>query len=471
MRLGGLLVVAGATRLAFMSRMDLPIYDPWRHLLLVDRLRGGTGFTLFDGQPYIWYQPPWHILCSWIPPAIGPGELAALLSLLAVPAFYLVLLKAEGRGAGRFVPTAGALLVALCGPLVTFTCHYGSEAFALLLTLVALRVVQTERWPSKGLAGLALGIALLARMSFAFNALLFVPYLRTRRGAGAFVAGLGLPLVAGWWRNHRAITEYPYLFTWDGLATPTVDFGPLSTLVVQMHPTLSVALRRLHEQIVPWPEWIRDASGIRIDLILFVLLGVAGVLLSRRRILIAVVGLTLGYFLLLDRSLSSNFFRIYLCVFPVLFWGIAVAAARLGRRGVVIASAPVAAVILAGAAMLNPPPAIPIEAVTPPERLLTDDRYLVNSGFYHPETLIYRFPERRFIGLPLEPEALSEFRRHFPDYEAILWHDFSVQDALKNALDAGLEGYRPVQRDRNAYDRVYTVFEAGGALGDSDSGE
>ena len=47
--------------------IDLSAADPWRHLQLVRNIRSGAGFTLFDGQPYIWYSPVWYYLCAGLP--------------------------------------------------------------------------------------------------------------------------------------------------------------------------------------------------------------------------------------------------------------------------------------------------------------------------------------------------------------------------------------------------------------------
>jgi tetratricopeptide (TPR) repeat protein len=102
---------------------------------------------------------------------------------------------------------------------------------------------------------------------------------------------------------------------------------------------------------------------------------------------------------------------------------------------------------------------IPLEQVTPPPELLHEDRYMVNSTFFHPESLIYRYPQRQFIGLPLRPEAFEEFRREFPGYDAVLWHDFSVQDDLLAYL-LGPGGYRQEREARNAHGLRYRVLLA-----------
>ena len=57
-------LAAVALRVAYLLALEFPTFDPWRHLQLVQNLRDGVGFTLFDGQPYIWYQPPWYLRLS-----------------------------------------------------------------------------------------------------------------------------------------------------------------------------------------------------------------------------------------------------------------------------------------------------------------------------------------------------------------------------------------------------------------------
>ena len=48
----------------------------------------------------------------------------------------------------------------------------------------------------------------------------------------------------------------------------------------QMHPAVQEGLRRLHELIVPWPEWIRDPTGIRWGLILLFMFLKAGFIIA-----------------------------------------------------------------------------------------------------------------------------------------------------------------------------------------------
>ena len=169
-------------------------------------------------------------------------------------------------------------------------------------------------------------------------------------------------------------------------------------------------LRRLHAQLVPVPLWFRGPDGISWGPLLFLLLS-AGCLVASRRRELALAGFTAaGAFLFLDRSFSANFFRVWLGVFPVLIAAVAIAADRLRSRGggrsrvpALVAGGLVALVVACGVGELLPQAMYPIEAVTPPPGLLAEDAYLVNSGFYHPEAAAWRYPDKRFVGLPLDP--------------------------------------------------------------------
>ncbi len=70
------LLIGALVRWFYLARMDLPAYDPWRHLQLVENLRRGLGFTLFEGQPYLWYNPGWHHLLALAAGPASPGWLA-----------------------------------------------------------------------------------------------------------------------------------------------------------------------------------------------------------------------------------------------------------------------------------------------------------------------------------------------------------------------------------------------------------
>ena len=446
--LGGLIV-----RLAYLTFLDVAPYDPWRHVQLLENLRAGLGFTLFDGQPYLWYSPVWHVFLAALPEVFGPDWVATLLSALAVPLFYGFVRTAENRK----VAVTGAMVLALCGPVVRFTCHYGPEAFALSLTLAALWLLRARLalvWA--GLAGLLYGTALIARMNFLFVAPMFVPGLRTPARGLAFGAGVFVPLALTWWRNYSIISAHDWVFTWDGLATRSADFTPLSTLIVQLHPAVSEGLRRLHEIVVPVPEWTRSWW-----LIVFVALGGLAGLAARRLWLGLTIAGTLFYFLVLDTGMSSNFFRIYLVLLPAFAYGVALAGERITRFravGPVLA----AAFLLAGAPMFRPPQMVPLEMTAPPVGLVEDELYLVNSGFFHPESLMRQYPDSRFIGLPIDAAQLEEFLSDYPQASKVLWHSFSVQDGVREALLARA-GTTLVRTGLNDFDRRYTVLALGEA--------
>ncbi len=453
--LAAIVGLAAAVRWSFLQQMDVPFFDPWRHLQLIENLRAGLGFTLFDGQPYLWYSPVWYALCAALPSGLGAQWPAAVLSVLSVALLYAFLHMTATEHKTR-VAAAGALLMAAFGPVIAFTCHYGSESFALFLMLAALVVCARSAGAlSAVIGGVLLGTALVSRMNFAFNLLLFLPLLRTFRRGLAFAAGLAAPMALTFWRNARTIHDYPYIFSWDGLATRSEDYSLLSTLVVQMQDSAQEAIRRFCERLLPGPEWLAHW-----ELVLFVVCAGMFLVLSRRLSLILTGSLTVVYFLSMDRSLISNFFRINLALFPVLFMGIAVVVGSLHRRGWKPALAGwgmVALALFAGAGHLTPKLMYPLEDVTPPPELLSEKAYMVTSGFYQPESLIYRFPDKRFVGMPLDPEDFEDFRSHYSDYEYILWHGFGVQDELGRYLvESGK--YEIVRAAENMYGRTYVVF-------------
>jgi hypothetical protein len=175
---------------------------------------------------------------------------------------------------------------------------------------------------------------------------------------------------------------------------------------------------------------------------------------------LALAGLVpVGYFLFLDRTMSANFFRIYLPVFPALFLAIgAVAAALVDRARSRLAIAVVALAVLGGIPLLVPPPMGRLDALTPRADLLTETRYLVPSAGFYPESLIWKFPDRRFLGLPLDPADLPEFLTAFPSYRAVLLHDFTVQPEVERVL---LEdpSWRLARSEWTPDGRLYRVLE------------
>ena len=232
-----------------------------------------------------------------------------------------------------------------------------------------------------------------------------------------------------------------------------------------MHPAVREGLSRLHAHLVPVPLWFRGPDGISWGPLLFLLLA-AGCLVASRRRELALAGFTAaGAFLFLDRSFSSNFFRVWLGVFPVLIAAVAIAADRLRSRGgggrsrvpALLAGGLVALVVACGVGELLPQAMYPIEAVTPPPELLAEDAYLVNSGFYHPEAAAWRYPDKRFVGLPLDPGEVDGFLRAFPGYRAVLWHTGGVQDDVARSL-VETKGYAVVRKAANAAGLGYAVL-------------
>lgn len=114
-------------RMIFVNWTDLPRADPWRHLQLVDNIRSGDGFTLYEGQPYIWYKPVWYYLAAFIAPSIFLQWVATSFSLLACLFFTLFLFS---RGTGTSGALVGGFLMACFGPAVAFSCQYGAEGFS-----------------------------------------------------------------------------------------------------------------------------------------------------------------------------------------------------------------------------------------------------------------------------------------------------------------------------------------------------
>jgi hypothetical protein len=452
-------VLAAALR-AFAAGQGLPSADPWRHLLLLQNLREGRGFSLFDGQPYIWYSPVWYRFAAALTAPEDAKWLAAACSALAVPVFALWVYRLSGRDA-LAAALAGVLLAGF-GPAVAATVQLGAEGFALLLLVGALALCAGAPGARAALWGGGLfGLALAARLQFGLDAPLFLALLRRPRAAAAFAAGTALPLGLHWWRNRQVIRAHPFVFTWDGLATPSDGYGWISTLAVQLHPSVAAATRALYQSTHARPEWLFLDGRLRVEMLLALALAAAALAASRRVGLGLAALASLVYFVALDATLSARFFRIWLGVFPVLLAGLALGSARLARRGAagrVAAAALVLVPLAAGAPELRPHSADPLEAVTPPPELLTATHTLVASGFYHPESLIYRHPERRFLGMPFEPERFAEFHALYPEYRAILWHGYNVQRSLLDHLrETGR--WRVAARARNEAGYAYRLWE------------
>ncbi|MFQ5671168.1 MAG: hypothetical protein ACE5HD_11725 [Acidobacteriota bacterium] len=455
--------VGAVLRAIFVFQMALPRFDPWRHLQLIRNLQAGRGFTLFDAQPYIWYTPLWYTLAAAVSSPATLKWFSAALSLLAVPIFSLFLLKQRHS---RLQALAGGLMMAVFGPVITFTCSDGGEPLALLLLVVSLLLSTAGRsLLGASAAGLVFGLSLMVRLNFVFCIFLFLPLLGRRKAALAFLLAAALPAGAIWVNNDRVIRTHEYLFTWDGLATESRDYDLLSTLVVQDHPAVREAARRLSRMLAPVPEWLVRRGRVAWGTIGFMVLGGACLLATRNVPLILAGFLPLLYFNFLDPTSMTNFFRHYLPLFPVYFMGFA-EISEWGRRwkkwgpaGSSLAWILALGVGLSGAAYAVPAPMTPLEMATPPPSLLSDDHYMVNSSFYHPESLAFRFPDKRFIGMPLFPDRFEDFARRYRAYGAILWRlRYGVQGELLRYL-RGPGGYKVAAEASNRYGIRYLVLK------------
>ena len=478
----GLIALAGfIARAVYTIGTDAGPYDPWRHLLLFRNLREGLGFTLFDGQPYLWYPPVWHAFAHALSSVMSPLWLACFLSAACVPAVY-VWVHAEARHA-RIPATLAAALAAAAlatyGPAVRFTCHIGPEAFGLAMFLLGLACARgfngprgaVASWIPIALAGPFVALGLVARLNFVLLAPLFLPLLRQPRRAGWVLGSTAVALALTWWRNASILAEHAWVFTWDGLASDASTFDALSTLVIQRHPDVAGGLARLHETIIPTAEWIEvPRLGVALAI------GLLGVLLSRHVALILGVGLATFYFVVLDGTGTAQFFRIWLALFPAMFAGVGLAVARYtprgrtgpSRIGVIAGATLVAVFTLLGAPEWRPTQgavpnlredrSISLQAATPPQGLLQEPAYFVNSGLFHPESIAWAYPRLEILGLPLEPASIERYFAAYPDVRHVLWHDFSVQGpVLDDLLRSGR--CQPIREGRNAAGLRYRVLE------------
>lgn len=454
--LAALLAVAAVFRLQFLGGLSVAEFDPWRHLTLIDNLRAGAGFTLFDGQPYIWYNSLWYRLAALFGPSRDSAFLSAGLSMLSVLAFYGFLLRTERSTAAA---VAGGLLMAAYGPVITFTGGYGSESMTLLLMLVACALATHQ--PNRlaiAAAGVIFGVVLVSRINFVFAGFLIWPLLKGWKERVLFGAAAGVVLAIATWNTQTVLAAHAYVFTWDGMATRSDSYTLASTLAPQLHPEIAAATREIYLQVAPQPfDYGSRGAAVAIANGLFVLLGTACVLVTRRWWLVAATVAPIGYFLLFDSTLSTNFYRHYLAVFPALFIGVAVVSARLastaGRAGVILG------LILLGVPYLRPSDMPTLAMMTPPPAALTGDRYMVNSGLFHPENLMQRYPGKSFIGLPYQPADFDAFAQQYPSYTRILWRrEFSIQDrVMVGLLESGR--YRVTGQATSDAGLTYLILE------------
>ncbi len=459
-----LIVLALILRYMFVAKMAPSGFDPWRHLQLLKNIQDGAGFTLFDGQPYIWYDQVWYYFVSMLGPSVKLQWVSCATSVLSVGLFFLFLLKTEKS---LSTAVAGGLMMTAFAPMITYTCTYGSESFAIALMLSAF-LLSTYRTRTfvVFISGLLFGMALAARINFLFNCIILIPILKNRRNYLIFLSGVMIILGFAWWRHYLVISNYAYIFTWDGLATKSSDYNIISILVPQLQSAVAEGNRALHTKIAPFPQWFYSQGQIAWGTTLFIIFGAICLMITKRLTLILAGLLPLVHFIFFDKTLSTNAFRLYLAIFPVFFIGFAVVAERIKQKAnspfsfsSVIWIFVIIMVIFSGYKYFRPKSILNLENVTPPLKMLTKKHYMVNSGLYHPETLIYRYPDKKFIGMPLYPEQFDDFSRHYPEYTSIIWHQqFSVQDDLLRYLVKSGK-YRIVNVGRNKANIKYLSLE------------
>jgi hypothetical protein len=450
-------------RLSYVTFVEIPFADPWRHMALIRSIRSGAGFTLFADQPYIWYSPVWYYVAACLAEPENVKWLSAAVSALTVPAFSVYLYrKCDGDLKAAAV---GGILMAGFGPQVAFTCQLGAEAFALFLLVCALLLSSYgKKSKSAFLSGILLGLSVSSRLQFGPFLFLFFAEIQRLPRRLVFLFGAAVPLLVHWLRNLIVIQNHPYVFTWDGMATSAGEYNWLTTLFVQAHPKVAEACRQLYASIKPLPEWLHTGMRIRWEIIIFFLLTMSCVFYARRFWLIASVLVTATYLLFLDTTHSARFFRIWLGLFPLLFVGTAFAIRKMNaasfhaKRSLTVFLAIV--VLACGGVDLIPKRAEPLEMVTPPAELVKENNYMVNSGFFQPESLIYRYPSKRFIGMPLAPEMFDDFSAAYPSYRLMIWRkSFNVQKRLlQHLIDSNR--LTPIALEKNPYGFVYLLAES-----------
>ncbi|HXZ86829.1 MAG TPA: hypothetical protein VEI82_15205, partial [Myxococcota bacterium] len=241
----------------------------------------------------------------------------------------------------------------------------------------------------------------------------------------------------------------------------SADFDLLSTFVIQRQPDVAEALRRMHQAVVPDFEWLWGRGGVPLGPLSFMLSGFAALALCGDAWLAASGLATALYLGFADATLSSHWFRLWLGIFPPFCLAAGQVAQRAARSRSRARRAGAALLVLLlgfGAfGWLQPAPEIALERVTPPPELLQDSAYLVTSAFY-PESLSYRFPDKRFIGMPLHASEFAEFAAAFPGYDAVLWKSIGIQSELIDALTLR-DGYALAGAATNRYGVKWAVLK------------
>ena len=202
---GVLLLSALALRLGYIHQhgaspfFDAPVVDARTFLEQARAIAGGD----LAGGPEPYWQPPLYIyllalVCRLLPDSyfVGIRLLQALLGALSCLLVYGLARRAFGESAGRIAGCAAAL----CGTFLYFEGELLAvplEVFLnLLLLQLLLRAMERNRGLDWGLAGLAAGLAALARPNVLLFAVLFCAWhLWRRRPAGALAPFAGAALL------------------------------------------------------------------------------------------------------------------------------------------------------------------------------------------------------------------------------------------------------------------------------------
>jgi len=166
--------------------------------------------------------------------------------------------------------------------------------------------------------------------------------------------------------------------------------------------------------------------------------------------------------LFVDKTLSSHFFRNWVGLFPLLFLGCAISIARIGKFSfkfqAICGATLVVGLLACGIPDLTPKRMIPLEVTLPPEKFLNRDYYMVNSGFYHPSNLCYRYPSKHFIGMPLSPQRFENFQKQYPEYRLLIWREsFNIQQPLLQHIKNSCK-YSKSECEENLYGFNYCLL-------------
>ena len=185
------------------------IDDSYYYFALGRNLAGGAGFRIDAEHVTTGFQPLWGLLCAlpfWLVPGAaitGVQVLGVIVAIGTVIALYALVARLSGSpAAGLFA----ASLWAVAPPAVVYSVNGMDTGLAVLgavLLLVCAQAMISERnLGSVGVAGLACGAAILARVDLLFLGaavalalLVFPPLPRRWRTVSVFVACGAIPLL------------------------------------------------------------------------------------------------------------------------------------------------------------------------------------------------------------------------------------------------------------------------------------